>query len=94
MKTLTIIVQNFIKQNKGNTSVYIIFVILLYVILNIVVPRVFSELFDKKVIQQQFNKFILIFCLVIFLLSVMGSIGYLLILLKGYTLALTDLRFQ
>jgi len=68
MKTLTTIVQNFIKQNKGNTSVYIIFVILLYVILDIVIPRIFSELFDKKVIQQQFNKFILIFCLVIFLL--------------------------
>ena len=47
------IINNFVKKNRGMTSLYIISVIVLYSVKDIIIPRIFGQIFDQQIQLKQ-----------------------------------------
>lgn len=63
------IINNFVKKNRGMTSLYIISVIILYSVKDIIIPRIFGQIFDQQTQLKQ-RKFLIIFGIIFGLLLV------------------------
>lgn len=63
------IINNFVKKNRGMTSLYIISVIVLYSVKDIIIPRIFGQIFDQQTQLKQ-RKFLIIFGIIFGLLLV------------------------